>query len=398
MSILIIGASVAGTRAALSLRHRGFDGGITLLEAENRWPYDKPSLSKEALAVDGTGEAPALLTPEMAEEFRLDIQLGSRAAALDPQARIVTTEDGRTFSYGSLIIAAGAAARQLPVPHGMAGVHTLRTQADADALRAVMATKPRVVVIGAGFIGAEFAAAARQQGLDTTIVEAMDVPMSHLFGPEVGAEVASIHEAHGTRLVTGARFQGFVGADHVEGIKLEDGTVLPAELVLVGIGVTPNTGWLADSGLPIENGINVNEDFGVVGFPGIYAIGDLAMRHHPLLGIMARIEHWTNAGEQADALATILTGGEPSAAQLPYVWSDQYGHRFQIIGRPNMGTLTHRVGSVAEGRFLALFAHEDGSPVGAVSFNDVKAITRYRKNHKRGGSVTDLIDQLTPAS
>lgn len=398
MSILIIGASVAGTRAALSLRQRGFAGSITLLEAEDRWPYDKPPLSKESLTGEGTGQAPALLTQEIAEELSLDVQLGSRATALDPQARTVTTADGRTFSYNNLIIAAGAAARALPTPDGMAGVHTLRTQADADALRTAMATKPRVVVIGAGFIGAEFASAARQQGLDTTIIEAMDVPMSHLFGPEVGAEVASIHQANGTHLRAGARFKNFVGRDHVEGIELEDGTVLPAELVLVGIGVTPNTGWLAGSGLPIENGIDVNESFGVVGFPDIYAIGDLAMRHHPLLGITARIEHWTNAGEQADALAAILTGGEPSAAQLPYVWSDQYGQRFQIIGRPSMGTLSHRDGSVAEGRFLAIFAHDDGTPVGAVSYNDAKAITRYRKNHRRGGRVAALIDQLASAS
>lgn len=398
MSILIIGASVAGTRAALSLRQRGFVGTITLLEKEDRWPYDKPPLSKASLAGEDTSDAPALLTPEIAEEFRLAVHLGSQAAALDPQARTVTTEDGQIFSYNQLIIAAGAAARSLPVPDGMTGVHTLRTQADADALKTAMTRKPRVVVIGAGFIGAEFAAAARQQGLDTTIIEALDVPMSHLFGPEVGAEVASIHEANGTHLLAGARFKNFVGTGHVEGIELEDGTILPAELALVGIGVVPNTAWLASSELPIENGIHVNEDFGVAGFPGIYAIGDLAMRHHPLLGVTARIEHWTNAGEQADALAAILTGGEPSAAQLPYVWSDQYGQRFQIIGRPSMGSLSYREGSVAEGRFLAVFAQDDGTPVGAVAYNNAKAITRYRKNHRRGGSMADLLDQLAPAS
>ena len=133
------------------------------------------------------------------------------------------------------------------------------------------------------------------------------------------------------------------------------------------------------------------------GFPGVYAVGDLALRPHPLLGITARIEHWTSAGEQADALAAALTGTEPPAPQLPYVWSDQYGSRFQIIGRPNLGKLAHREGSVAEGRFVALFADDAGTPVGALTFNDAKAITRYRKNHKRGGSVQDLVAELAPA-
>ena len=397
MSILIIGASVAGTRTAIALRQRGFAGSITLLEAEDRWPYDKPALSKEALAADGTGEAPALLTPETAEELGLDIRLGAKAVLLDPQARTVTTEDGGIHPYGWLVIAAGASARTLPVPAGMRGVNTLRTQDDAEALRAALAAEPRVVVIGAGFIGAEFAAAARARGLDTTVIEAMDVPMSHLFGPEAGSEVASIHAANGTRLLAGARFKGFLGTGHVEGVELEDGIELPADLVVVGIGAAPNTAWLESSGLPAGNGIAVNEGFQVEGFPGVYAVGDLALRPHPLLGITARIEHWTSAGEQADALAAALTGTEPPAPQLPYVWSDQYGSRFQIIGRPNLGKLAHREGSVAEGRFVALFADDAGTPVGALTFNDAKAITRYRKNHKRGGSVQDLVAELAPA-
>lgn len=397
MSILIIGASVAGTRTAISLRQRGFGGRITLLEAENRWPYDKPALSKEVLSADGNPEAPALLSREMAAELDLDIQLGAKVVALDPKARTVSTADGSTFSYEWLVIAAGASARALPVPAGMRGVYTLRTQDEADALRTALEAEPRVVVIGAGFIGAEFAAAARARGLDTTVIEAMEIPMSHLFGQEAGSEVASIHEANGTQLLAGVRFANFVGTDHVEGVGLADGTILPADLVVVGIGAVPNTGWLESSGLPIGNGVAVNEGFEVEGFPGVYAVGDLALRPHPLLGITARIEHWTSAGEQADSLAAILTGTEPPAAQLPYVWSDQYGCRFQIIGRPNLGALAHREGSVAEGRFVALFADDDGRPVGALSLNDPKAITRYRKNHKRSGSVQDLIAELTPA-
>jgi NADPH-dependent 2,4-dienoyl-CoA reductase/sulfur reductase-like enzyme len=396
MSILIIGASVAGSRTAVSLRQRGFVGSITLLEAENHWPYDKPALSKEVLAKDGNLEAPALLTKEMATDLDLNIQLGADVIALDSDAQTVSTADGSIFSYDQLVIATGASARSLPVPEGMRGVHTLRTQGDANALRTALEEEPRVVVIGAGFIGAEFAAAARARGLETTIIEAMDVPMSHLFGEEVGSEVASIHAVNGTQLLTGTPFAKFIGTDCVKGVGLEDGTVLPADLVVVGIGAVPNTGWLQSSGLPLGNGIAVNEGFQVEGFPGVYAVGDLALRPHPLLGITTRIEHWTSAGEQAEGLAAILTGTEPPAAQLPYVWSEQYGGRFQIIGRPSLGNLIHREGSVAEGRFIAVFADTHGSPVGALSFNDPKMITRYRKNRKRGGSIEDLILELSP--
>lgn len=397
MSFLIVGASVAGTRTAIALRQRGFAGRIVLLESEEHWPYDKPPLSKDLLAEGEVPDVPRLLTPELAAEFDLDVRLGVRATALDPGRRVVLTHTGEQFSYERLVIATGARARTLPVPSGLAGVHTLRTLDDATALREGLAGEPRVAVVGAGFIGAEFASAARGRGLDVTVIETLAVPMSQILGEEVGREVSSIHALHGTELVTGARVERFLGSEQIEGVVLADGTDVPADLVVVGVGAVPNTQWLEGSGLPIDDGVQCNDRFEVEGFPSIFAIGDLALRRHPLLDVTARIEHWTSAGEQADAVAAMLTGAEPPAPQLPYVWSDQYGSRIQIIGRPSLGDLAHREGSMSEGRFRAVYTGADHKPIAQVSVNDARVVAAFRKNHRRGGSLEDLVGQPTPA-
>lgn len=398
MSILIVGASVAGTRTAIALRQRGFAGPITLVESEQHWPYDKPPLSKDLLAEGHTPEVPRLLTPELAAELDLDVRLGVRATALDPARQVVVTHTGEEISYERLVIATGARARTLPVPSGLTGVHTLRTLDDSTALRDALAGKPRVAVVGAGFIGAEFASAARLRGLDVTVIEALAVPMSPILGDDVGREVSSIHALNGTELVTEARVERFLGSARVEGVALADGRAVPADLVVVGVGATPNTHWLEGSGLPVDHdGVHCTERYEIPGFPSIFAIGDLAVRPHPLLGVRARIEHWTSAGEQADAVASILTGAEPPAPQLPYVWSDQYGSRIQIVGRPSLGELAHREGSMAEGHFRAVYVDTDDNPIAQVSVNNAKAVAAFRKIYRRGGSLTDLVGEQTPA-
>ena len=397
MSFLIVGASVAGTRTAIALRQRGFAGHIVLLESEEHWPYDKPPLSKDLLAEGPDPDVPRLLTPELAAELDLDVRLGVRATGLDPVRRVLVTHTGEEFSYERLVIATGAHARALPVPSGLAGVHTLRTLDDATALREALADRPRVAVVGAGFIGAEFASAARGRGLDVTLIEALEVPMSQVLGDEVGREISAIHALNGAGLVTGARVERFLGSEQVEGVVLADGTEVPADLVVVGVGAVPNTHWLADSGLPIDGGVHCGDRFEVDGFPSIFAIGDLALRRHPLLGVSARIEHWTSAGEQADAVAAIVTGAEPPSPQLPYVWSDQYGARIQIVGRPSLGELAHREGSISEGRFRAVYTDENHTPIAQVSVNDPRAVAAFRKNHRRGGSLEDLVGGQIPA-
>jgi len=388
---------VAGTRIAMALRQRGYVGDIRVLEAEEVRPYDKPPLSKEVIEASTAAEPPELLPQELADSLNLNVELGVEVTQLSPRDNTVVTAEGEVIPYKTLIIATGSRPRQLPGGSDLPGVYTLRTRDDAINIREALTSDPsHVVVIGAGFIGSEFAAVARQRGHNVTIIEAMDIPMSHLFGPEVGKEVSSIHALNGTEVHAGARFARFVGDHRVEGIELEDGRYLPAELVVVGIGVVPNVDWLQSSEIPLDNGIPVDEDFRVEGQNNIYAIGDIALRTHPLLNIRTRIEHWTNAGEQAEELAAVLTNTSRRSPQLPYVWSDQYGSRFQIIGRPSMGELTYRYGDVASGAMFALYADAKGQPIGAVAFNDNKAITRFRKCHKKNGTAEELVAELTP--
>ena len=389
MSTLIIGASVAGSRTALALRQKGYTGPITILSEEAHWPYDKPPLSKDLLAAGADPIVPALLTQQAAADAGLDIRLDTRAVSLHVPSKTVRTEDGDSFPFDTLVIATGVQPRKLPVPEGMAGVYTLRNLEDAVALRAELDHNPRVAVVGAGFIGAEFAAAARARGLDVSIIEAQEVPLGHIFGPEVGAALSSLHALNGTDVYTGAAVSQFAGEDRVQGVVLADGRTISADLVVVGIGASPATTWLADSGLPVSNGIECMADLQVTGHPGIYAAGDVALRAHPQTGDSTRIEHWTNAGEHGETVAAAITGTALPTRQIPYVWSDQYGVRIQILGRPAAGVLSATSGAVSEGKYSAVFTNPDGEIVGAVAVNDSKIISTYRKAMRQSQKLAD---------
>jgi 3-phenylpropionate/trans-cinnamate dioxygenase ferredoxin reductase subunit len=379
VSIVIVGASVAGIRTAQALRMNGFVGSITLLGDELHHPYDKPPLSKQMIGTDESYAAVPLLTVDELAALDVDLRLGVRATALDPHARVVTTADGGEVPYTQLVIATGVTPRALPFP-SVGGVHTVRTADDAIALRESLAGTPRVVVIGAGFIGAEFASAARDFGCPVAIVEMQAVPMAHILGPEIGDALADLHRSAGVDVHTG------VGVDHfdsdasglVTGVVLTDGRVLPADLVVVGIGARPATDWLAGSGLPIDDGVECDERLRVIGFPDIHAAGDVARWPHALYGVPLRIEHWTNANEHAATVAADLLDKPAPSPQLPYVWSDQYGHRIQIAGRPGLGSLAVRQGD-AHDRLVALYADSDSTAVGAVVMDDPRAFMKIRK-------------------
>jgi NADPH-dependent 2,4-dienoyl-CoA reductase/sulfur reductase-like enzyme len=379
VSILIVGASVAGIRTAQTLRKGGYDQGITVVGEELHAPYDRPPLSKEMLGRDHGGALVPLLTTTELDTLRIDLQLGVRATSLDPRARAVRTEDGRILSYEGLVIATGLVPRTLP-DGNLRGVYTVRTAADAFALRTALAKVPRVVVVGAGFIGAELAAAAREYGCAVTIVETQPVPMAHLLGEAVGQQFADLHRGHGVALHAG------VGVDHLEsdagavtGVMLTDGRVLPADLVIVGIGARPATQWLESSGLPIDNGVCCDERLRVTGFPQIHAAGDVARWTHPLYGEPVRIEHWTNANEHAAIVAADILGLAQPRVQVPYVWSDQYGHRVQIAGRPATGHLARQQGTVLRGQLIALYADDEARLVGAVVVDDPRTFMKMRK-------------------
>lgn len=389
MTVVVVGASVAGIRTAQALRMQGYDGAVTIIGAEVHLPYDKPPLSKEVL----TGETPgALISEEQLAALSVDLRLGVRATSLDPEARVVETSDGRSVAYTTLVIATGMTPRMLPGIEPPPGVHTMRTVDDALALREVLLHGATVVVIGAGFIGAEFASAARRHGCAVSIVEPQPTPMAHLLGEAVGAALAQLHTQNGVSLHTGVTFDRFetTSDGHVQAVVLGDGQRLPAGVVVVGIGATPATAWLESSGLPLSDGVECDDQLRVRGYPDIFAAGDVARWPHALYGHSLRIEHWSNANEHAAIVAAGVLGKPVPAPQVPYVWSDQYGHRIQIIGRPAIGQLVSMTGT-AEDHLTAVYADGDGSVVGAVVVDDPRKMLQFRKAIMKHAPASDLV-------
>ncbi|WP_435582809.1 NAD(P)/FAD-dependent oxidoreductase [Amycolatopsis thermoflava] len=382
MTLVVAGASLAGLRAVESARRGGYRGRIVLIGAEEHPPYDRPPLSKSFLAPDAAARvAPFRSAAELREDLGVDLLLGAPATGLDTGARTVRVSE-REIGYDALVIATGAAPRRLRGADGLTGVHTLRTAEDALAIRAALDRGARTVVVGAGFIGSEVASAARARGLPVTIVEALDVPLTRSIGPQAGAVCADLHRAAGTGLRLASAVEGLESAGGaVTGVRLATGEVLPADLVVAGIGVAPATGWLEGSGVPLHE-----RDRGVVcdatlatGVPGVYAAGDVAHVANPLFGgELMRLEHWTGAAEQGAAAARHAL--DPAAARppatVPYFWSDWYGHRIQFVGTPNGDEVL--VAVPAEEGFTALYRRGDRI-TGALTVDRPREIMKYRR-------------------
>ncbi|MGW0132927.1 NAD(P)/FAD-dependent oxidoreductase [Streptomyces sp. NPDC003299] len=381
MSITVVGASLAGLSTVRALRAEGYDGGIFVVGEERHLPYDRPPLSKDFLKGDIDADALALGDADEYDSLGVEWLLGERAVRLDPADRSLTLSGGRRLRTDGVVIATGASPRTLPGTDGLAGVHTLRTLDDARALRAeLLDGLPRVVVIGAGFIGAEVASTAHRLGLHVTVVEALDVPLERQLGRTMGLVCASLHTDHGVRLLTGTGVAGLSGTDRVTGVRLADGRELPADIVVVGVGVRPATDWLAGSGVPVDDGV-VCDAGCATGIPGVVAVGDVARCPHPFTGRHARIEHWSNAGEQARTAARTLLTGVPAAAPItaPYFWSDQYQVRIQLAGHVAPGAEPEIVdGDVDSRTFTAVFRRAD-TPVAVLSLNQPKLFNRLRR-------------------
>ncbi|GAA0643493.1 FAD-dependent oxidoreductase [Kutzneria viridogrisea] len=364
--VVVVGASAAGLTAAEALRREGYDGRITMIGAEQRLPYDRPPLSKQVLAGTWEPERTALRREDALVEA--DWLLGTPAAGLDVAARTVRLADGTAIGYDGLVIATGVTPRRLPFGHDLAGVHVLRSMDDALALRKDLLAASSVVVVGAGFLGAETAAVARQMGLAVTLVDPLPAPMIRQFGAKIGGLVAKLHADNGVTVRTGVGVSGLVGlGDQVVAVDLADGSSLPAEVVLVAIGSEPATGWLADSGLSLGNGVDCDSLCRAA--PGVVAAGDVASWTHPELGVRLRVEHRMNATEQGMAAAKTLLGkGEPFAP-VPYFWTDQYEVKIQAYGMfPEDSVPTVVVGDPAEGSFAAEY-HQHGRVVGVLGWN-----------------------------
>ena len=331
-SVVIVGASLGGMRTASGLRRLGFEGSIALIGDEDHLPYDRPPLSKEVLQGHKDPADAYLRTPDFFDENGIDVRLGARAVALDPGARAVVVEGGGEVPYDVAVIATGARPRTLPGTEGLTRVHTMRTIDDARSILRSFASASHVVVVGAGFIGSEVAASARSRDLEVTIIEAAEQPLALAVGAEIGARCAALHEIYGTELRRGIGVGGVEEADHGLRVRLSDDTAVDCDAAIVGIGVIPNIEWLETSGIALDRAV-ICDEYMQTSLPGVYAIGDLASWHNPLLDRRMRVEHWTNTVEQAAAVARSIATGELAAyAGVPYFWSDQYGHRLQLVG------------------------------------------------------------------
>ncbi|HEX7097224.1 MAG TPA: FAD-dependent oxidoreductase [Acidimicrobiales bacterium] len=392
-SVTIVGASLAGIRAAETLRRDGFDGTITLIGDEPHPPYDRPPLSKQLLAGTMEPDAIRLLAPDALDALELDLQLGRRAVGLDVASRRLTLDDGETLPFDGLLIATGASARGIPGCERLEGVHTLRTLDDALALRKDFdATPQRVVVVGAGFIGAEVAATARGRGLDVTMIEALPVPLGRVLGDEMGQVCGEIHLDHGVDLRVNVGVASVEGSGRVERVVLTDGSTVEADVVVVGVGVVPNTSWLEGSGLTIDNGVVC--DATTLAGPGITAAGDVARWPNARFGETARVEHWDHAIEMAMFAARRLLVSDEDAAPftpVPYFWSDQYDRKIQLAGRCRPDDdVQVVVGSTAERRFVAIYGRE-GRIRAVLGMNRPRHVMQYRQLIADGASWDDAL-------
>ncbi|MFJ8019444.1 NAD(P)/FAD-dependent oxidoreductase [Streptomyces sp. NPDC096311] len=359
--IAVVGASAGGLATSEALRRLGYDGELTLIGEEEHLPYDRPPLSKQILSGEWGIEKLPLRAREDIESLKLDLRLGVRANGVEVEGRSVRLANGDAVDYDALVIATGVRPRRLLGSEGVSGVHVLRTLEDAVALKQRLVVGRRLVVVGAGFIGAEAAAVARGLGLEVTMLEPAPVPLAHAVGPEVGRALTQAHFDNGVDLRTGVMVQEILSSEgRVTAVQLADGSLIPADDVVVGIGSLPNVEWMQDSGLPLDNGLVCDEFSEAV--PGVYGVGDVARWYNPLFDAHMRIEHRTNAAEQGMAVARNLLNpdGRRPFAPVPYFWSDQYDMKIQAYGYLR----GHEEVAVVDGdlearRFVALYRTGD---------------------------------------
>jgi len=384
--VVVVGASLAGLRAAETLRQHDVAESVVVIGDEIHRPYDRPPLSKKLLSGEWDPDRIHLRQPDIFEDLDVEWRLGNAAVALDLVTRSVTLANGESVSFDGLLIATGARPRRLAGHEEFGHVHELRTLDDALALRAEIAPGGRrVVVIGAGFIGLEAAATAKARGNDVVVLEGASAPLIRGLGAQMGEAIAELHRDHGVDVRVDVRLDGLTD----DGVRLADGELVPADVVVVGIGVAPVTDWLEGSGLQLRDGVVCNEflnalheDGSVVA--GVFAAGDVARWPNSLFDEEMRVEHWTNAAEQGAHAATNLrhlAAAEPMVAYapLPFFWSDQFEHRIQFLGRASADDEIRVVaGSIEDKKFLALFGRH-GRLHGALGVNAPRWVMPTRK-------------------
>jgi 3-phenylpropionate/trans-cinnamate dioxygenase ferredoxin reductase component len=332
-TFVIVGAGLAGAKAAEALRAEGFDGRLLLLGDEAERPYDRPPLSKAYLRGETDRDSLYLHQDGFYATHDIELHTSTPVRSLDPAGRHVELASGERVGYDRLLLATGAAPRRLAVPgEDLGGVHYLRSRHDADTLAAAAARAEHVVVVGTGWIGSEAAASLRQLGREVTLLGPDTAPLARVLGPEVGRVYRDLHADHGVRLVLGTRVAGFGGHGRVEAVITSDGRTIEGDLVLVGAGAVARTELAEAAGLPVANGVLVDERLEAVGAAGVFAAGDVAAAWHPRYQRSLRVEHWANAFNQGPAAARSMLGIPTSYARLPYFYSDQYDLGMEYSG------------------------------------------------------------------
>lgn len=385
-TVLIVGASLAGLRAAEALRSEGFTDRIVLVGDEVHRPYDRPPLSKKVLTGELNPHDVMLATQRSEDGRELDIEwlLGRAATALDPAARVVTFDDGTESVYDGLIVATGATPRRLSGWADVDGVHVLRSLDDSVSLREQLAgSSPTVAVVGAGFIGVEVAAACRSLGLDVTVLEGLAGPMIRGIGSQMARVCAALHRDRGVELRLGVQVEGPVVGDDgsIRGVRLQDGEIVEADLVVMAVGATPATGWLEGSGLDLSLGLVCDATCRAA--PRVYGAGDVASWESVRAGRQMRVEHWENAqtmGQHAarSLMAELAGTVAESYDPVPWFWSDQHGVKLHVAGSiTEAAEVRITRGSIEEQRFLAVFG-ENGQVTGAFAMNMAGPLMRVR--------------------
>jgi len=396
-TFMIVGASLAGAKAAAELRERGFDGRVVLIGSEDERPYERPPLTKDYLRGESEREKAYVHPAGFYDEHDIELMTGATATAIDPGSSEVTLEDGRKLAYDKLLLSTGSEPRPISVPGAeLDGIYYLRTFADCDVLRRRLDGSGRAAVVGAGWIGSEFAASARQLGLEVTVIDPLALPNERIFGAEIGEFYRDVHVQHGVEMLLGQGVEAFEGDGAVARVRTSSGTVVECDFALVGIGIVPRGQLATRAGLAVDNGILVTDRL-ESSDPNIYAAGDVANAWHPFYEERIRVEHWANALNQGPAAARAMLGEHVSYDRLPYFFSDQYD-----VGMEYSGYATHwdKVvfrGDREGGEFIAFWLR-DGAVVGGMNVNvwDVNQHVQDLIRSRRVVDVAALTDPDTP--
>jgi 3-phenylpropionate/trans-cinnamate dioxygenase ferredoxin reductase subunit len=385
-TFVIVGAGMAGGKAVETLREEGFDGRVVVLGAEPERPYERPPLSKDYLR--GEAERGGVYLQEDAgwyEQHDVELRTSTPVESLDAAGRAVVLAGGERVEYDALLLATGAEPKRPPIPGAdLDGVHVLRTFADSDELRAVLDAGGRLVVVGAGWIGCEVTASARQRGMDVALVEPQSVPLEGVLGPELGAIYRDVHADQGVALHLGTGVDAIDGAGRAERVRTSDGTVLEADAVVLGVGVAPRT-QLAEGVLDVDNGILVDASLRT-SVEGVFAAGDVANHDHPLFGRL-RVEHWANALEQGPSAARAMLGQDAVYDRVPYFFSDQYDVGMEYAGHSAPGDEVVFRGDPAAREFIAFWLR-DGRVTAGMNVN-VWDVNEHLQELVRSGATVD---------